>query len=263
MVTEVKVLLKKKLSNPVLFTGLPGIGLVGKLSVDYLLKHLKTERFAEVYSDSFPPAVHTHKGVVALIKDDIYYCKIKKQDVLFLAGPVQPSLDMRYSQSSEHYEFAEQLVLFCKKQGVKRVYTLAGINIGEARISRKPRVIVAATQKKIADEFVRIGCVPSEQDGLVSGAAGLMLGIGHVHGIEGACLMGETNANLVYGDHGAAKTLLEVLGKKFGFSVEMKSIEKDSKNIETAFTQLSQDIEAQQKELSEDPPGPGGLTYVR
>jgi len=263
MVTTMRIIKNKKLKNPILFTGLPGIGLVGKLVVDYLLKELKAERIAEVYSDAFPPAVHTHNSLVELIKDDFFYVKFKNRDYLFLAGPVQPALDMRYSKSEEHYEFSQQLVSFAEQFGVKQIFTLAGINIGEARLTREPRVIVCANSKTLVDSFVKSGCHPSGQDGLISGAAGLVLGLAKAKGIEGACLMGETNANLVYGDHGAAKKVLELLVKKFGFSVKMQAIEKESKNIEKAFNQLSKEIEAQQKELQDDDTPPSGLTYVR
>lgn len=51
MTTTIKLLKKKKLKNPVLITGLPGIGLVGKLVVDYMLKESKAERIAEVHSE--------------------------------------------------------------------------------------------------------------------------------------------------------------------------------------------------------------------
>ncbi len=263
MATSFVQIKKKKLKDPVLFTGLPGIGLVGKLVVDYLLKELKAERIAEVYSDSFPPAVHTHNSQIELIKDDFFHVKFKNKDYLFLAGPVQPALDMRVSSPQEHYEFSEKLVSFCQELGVKQIFTLAGINIGEARITKEPRVVVCATDKELVDSFVKAGCASSTQDGLVSGAAGLLLGMAAKRGIRGACLMGETNANLVYGDHGAAKKVLEILVKKFGFSVKMQAIEKESKNIEKAFNQLTKELEAQQKELQDDDSPPSGLTYVR
>ena len=69
--------------------------------------------------------------------------------------------------------------------------------------------------------------------------------------------MGETNARLIYGDPGAAKTVLELIIKRFGFSVEMKKMEQESKEIEKAFSQLNEQLEDQ-----EDSP-PSGLTYVR
>ncbi|HZX19843.1 MAG TPA: PAC2 family protein [archaeon] len=257
MVTTIKFLKKKSFKNAVLFTGLPGIGLVGKICVDYLLKQFNAEKVAEIYSDSFPPSVQTTKGVIDLIKDEIFYYSYKGKDFLFLAGPVQPILDPKIGSMQEHYEFAKTLVSEFKAMGVTEICTLAGINIGERRMHVVPRVVVAATSKKSLESWVSLGAVSDKPVGMISGAAGLFLGIGKEEGLEGACLMGETNARLIYGDPGAAKTVLELIIKRFGFSVEMKKMEQESKEIEKAFSQLNEQLEDQ-----EDSP-PSGLTYVR
>lgn len=261
MVTRIKIVSKKKFKNPVLVTGLPGIGLVGKICVDYLLKQLKSERVAVITSDAFPPSVHTQKGVIELIQDEIFYCKITGKDYLFLAGPVQPHLDMRIGGSAEHYEFAESIVKAVKSLGVKQIFTLAGVNIGEQRLTQEPNVVVSATSKALLETFKKSGAVASEQEGLISGAAGLLLGLGIEHGLEGVCLMGETNASLVYGDHGAAKKVLDLLSKRFAWKIKMEAIDKESKNIEKAFTQLAKQLEEQQ--IGPEKPGSGGLSYVR
>jgi len=258
MATNIVLLKKKALSKPILFVGLPGIGLVGKICVDYLLKQFKTELIGEIYSDSFPPAVHTKAGLVELITDQIFAFKFADRHFLFLAGPVQPALDFRVGSSQEHYDFAEKIVLSMKKLGVKEVFTLAGINIGDKRMETQPNVVVAATSKKLLEEFKALGAKSDQKEGLISGAAGLFLGLAKQHGLEGACLMGETNARLVYGDHGAAKKLLELLIKKFGFKVDMKGIEQEAKNIEAAFERLA----AQFEEVEEKMP-PEGPSYVR
>lgn len=264
MATRVKIVSKKKFKTPVLITGLPGIGLVGKICVDYLLKQFKCERVAIVYSDSFPPSIHTQNGLVELIQDEVFYCKVGKQDFLFLAGPVQPLLDARSTASAEHYEFSESLIKAFHALGVKQVFTLAGINVGNQRLTTEPRVVVSATNKKVLDEFKKTGAFASKGDGLISGAAGLLLGIGKEHGMQGACLMGETSVSLVYGDHGAAKKVLEMLSKRFNWKINMKAIEEESKNIELAFSQLSKQLEEQQEaQGGSDKPGPGGLSYVR
>lgn len=258
MSTKIVQLKKQKLSNPILFVGLPGIGLVGKICVDYFLKQFKAELIAEIYSDSFPPTVHTKQGQIELIKDQIYAYKFKNRHFLFLAGPVQPSLDFRTGSSQEHYDFAETVTEAVKKMGVKQIFTLAGINIGDKRMETQPKVIAAATSKKLLEEFKALGAKSDSKEGLISGAAGLILGIGMQKGIEGACLMGETNARLVYGDHGAAKKLIELLAKKFGFKVDMQSIEREAKNIEAAFEKLAKQFE----EVEEKMP-PEGPSYVR
>ena len=43
-----------KLKNPVMVTGLPGIGLIGQVAAKYLIKKLKGEKIAEIYSPHFP-----------------------------------------------------------------------------------------------------------------------------------------------------------------------------------------------------------------
>lgn len=260
MVTRIEFIKKPRLDKPICFVGLPGIGLVGKIAVDYMLKQLKAEKIANVYSDSFPPSVTTFDGLLGLIRDELYIVKSKKRDFVFLAGPVQPALDIRAPTGSEHYEFAEAIVEALKHLKVKEVYTLAGINVGDKRIKEEPGIIIAATDNNIIKEFQRLGCIPSSGEGLISGAAGLIVGIARKHGFKGACLMGETNSKLIYGDHGAAKKIIELLSKKFGFKLNMKNIEIESQNIQKAFTHLLKQLEekkpATEKHFE-------GLSYVR
>ncbi len=247
-----------KFRNAVLLTGLPGIGLVGKIAVDYLLKHLKAVKVADIYSDTFPPSVQSKKGIVEPITDKLYYYSHDGKDYLFLAGPVQPSLDMRMGAPEEHYEFAYRIIDALKARGVTKIYTLAGLNVGERRMSSTPKIIVAATSKKALEEWTKAGAKVDKPEGLITGAAGLILGAGQRQGLEGACLMGETNAKLIYGDHGAAKEMIALLIKKFGFKIDMSGIEKEAKEIEKAFKELSKQFEEEPEEMPKT-----GLTYVR
>ena len=258
MPTKIKFLKKPKLKDAVLFTGLPGIGLVGKIVVDYLLTEFKAEKIAEISSDSFPPSVHTKKGIIEIIKDEVNFLHHNNQDFLFISGPMQPSLDLRAGTMQEHYEFSSKIVEEIKDIGVKEICTLAGINVGEKRMLAQPRVIVAATDQKILDSWLKLGAVCDKPEGLISGAAGLVLGMAADYGIQGACLMGETNARLIYGDHGAAKKLLEIIAKKYNFEIDMRGMEKEAKKIEQAFKELSKQFREEQDDQPKE-----GLSYVR
>lgn len=255
-----KILLTQKISlkNAVLLVGLPGIGLVGKIAVDYLLKELKPKKIAEVLSDSFPPSVHTRNSKIELIRNEIYHLTYKKQEFLILAGPVQPTLDFKVGSSHEHYEFSETLVNFFKSVGVVEIITMAGINVGEKRVNNSPGVIVAATDKDTIQMWKDFGAKEDNKEGLISGAAGLLVGLGALRSMKGACLMGETSAQLIYGDQGSAKRLLEILKKRFKFKINMKSIEKDSKQIEKAFNELNRQLEAIENQDTDEK-----LPYVR
>ena len=193
--------------------------------------------------------------------DDVYYFPFKNKDFVFLAGPVQPALDFRVGSAAEQYEFAKSIIDYVKKLGVKEVFTLAGINVGERRLEKEPRIICASTHKKYLDQWKDLGAIVDQPEGLISGAAGLLLGLAHEEGLVGVCLMGETTSKLIYGDHGAAKKVLELLVKKFGFKVDMNRIKKEATDIEKAFTQLSKQLESEK--AAEDKGGKEPLTYVR
>ena len=57
MQTQVKILDKVKLKDPVLIEGLPGIGNVGRIAAGYLVSELNMKKFAELYSPHFLPLV--------------------------------------------------------------------------------------------------------------------------------------------------------------------------------------------------------------
>ncbi len=256
MATRVHFLKKTKFKGAVLFTGLPGIGLVGKICVDYMLKQFNAQKVAEIHSDFFPPSVQTENGLVTMIKDEIHHYAFQGRDYLFLSGPVQPALDLKYASMEEHFEFSGAIINSLKGLGLSEVCTLAGLNVGEKRMLSEPRVVVAATTKKKLEEWKKLGAISDKPVGLISGVAGLLLGMGKEEGIEGACLMGETNARLVYGDPGAAKTVIELLIRKYGFKLDMAKLENEAKEIEKAFANLS-------KQFEEHEESPSNLTYVR
>jgi uncharacterized protein (TIGR00162 family) len=258
MPTKVFVLKKIRPESATVLVGLPGIGLVGKIAVDYLLKQFKPAKIAEVYSDSFPPSVQTKNSKVMLIKNEIFHMKKGKRDFILFSGPVQPSLDFKAGSAHEHYEFAESMVNFFRSIGATEMVTLAGVNVGQARLNRKPNAIVAGTDDRTIAEWVKAGAKKDKKEGLIAGAAGLLVGLAKLRRMDGACIMGETNSQLVYGDHGSAKRVIEVLAKKYNFKINMKKIDKETKEIEKQFNELNKQLEAIEDDTPKD-----GLNYVR
>ena len=252
MVTNIEVNkgFKKKLNNPILFVGLPGIGLVGKIAIDYLVKELtpKPKIFAKIYSDTFPPAVHVKNSILEIITDDIYLYSEKKRDYLFLVGPVQPTL-ANVLNSFQHYEFSEKISEFSKKYNVKEIYTFAGLNVGNKRINEVPKVYGVSsdetTKKKLSKQKIKNLIIEKNtKDSLVSGVAGLLPGIAYYkYNIPGICVMGETSGNLTFGDHGSAKKTLEIINKLFPeLKFDLKKISADAKKIEESFNLISKKI---------------------
>ncbi|MEK6821486.1 MAG: PAC2 family protein [archaeon] len=245
MSTQVLLFEKPAAKDGIVFVGLPGIGLVGKIVVDYLVKELKPKKIGEILSDSFPPAVITKSGVAELFKDHVHYLKVKNQHFYFVSGPVIPNWDQG-GTIADQYDFSRTLVAAFKELNISTICTIAGLNIGEERLKITPNVIASATDKKTLDEWKARGVKPSESEGTIWGHAGLLLGLGKMHGIPGVCLMGETSARLVYGDPGASKVVLDLLNKTFGLKIKMNKIDAESKEIESAFQKLSETMQAEE-----------------
>ncbi|HOZ35387.1 MAG TPA: PAC2 family protein [archaeon] len=264
MATKIDVLKSQKLRNPVMLVGLPGIGLVGKIAIDYLISELKPKAtlYATIISDTFPPAVHAKASLLEMISDNIYLYKGKSRDFLFVAGPVQPNLTS-ISNSQEHYEFSESLAEFAKKQGVKEIYTFAGLNIGEKRLNQKPRVLAVSSDKDTKERLKKkktdnIIFDDTQGDTLISGVAGLLVGVAYYnHKISGCCFMGETDQKLIFGDQGSARSVVGVICALFDFKVDMKRIDIQAKKIEESFTEIQNKIKELQKKKEEP------VSYIR
>ena len=52
--TTIKEVTEIELKNPILVEGLPGLGMVGRITTRYLAKQLKAKKLAKLYSPHFP-----------------------------------------------------------------------------------------------------------------------------------------------------------------------------------------------------------------
>ncbi len=221
--------------NGVLIEGLPGIGNVGKMVVEYLIEKLKAKKFAELYSSHFPYHVFINEdSTVDLPRNEFYYHKCGKHDLVFLTG------DFQSMTAQGHYEIADAELEFAKKMNVNRLITLGGF--GVEGVPKKPRVMGAGTSRKIIEEFKDHGIVfeDGERVGMVVGASGVLLGLGKLKGIEGICLMGETLARPMFTDARAAKAVLEILTEKFRLDIDMEDMTQKAKELDKAIAKAKE-----------------------
>ncbi len=204
----------------VLLVGLPGIGRVGHVAANYLIEKLKPEHVATLYYDSFPPAVVTDdKGIVRLIDNRFYLYN----DILILTGDMQP--DVNSVPPREHYSYAREIVEYALSKGVSEVYTMAGYDVGPKRFSDGTGVVCAYTDEETGEKLKTLGC-EHDSGGNITGAAGLILGVGSLYGLKGGCVMGKTHVSLTpHGDPGAAAEVLKVVTKLTGIEVDLKELE--------------------------------------
>jgi len=234
MTFEIKKLSNPELKNPILIEGLPGIGNVGKVAVDFMLENTKAKKFIEIYSKAFPNSVFVNeKNLVHLPRISLYYKKAKKQDFIFLAGDIQP-LDERAC-----YEFCEIILDIVKGYKGKEIVTLGGI--GMPKIPKNPAVYCTANNHKIIKKYKTrelndkiFGTV-----GPIIGVTGLLVGLANKHNVSSIALLAQTFGHPNYIGIKGANEILKILNKKLDLNLSLSSLEKEIREIEKEIKKIT------------------------
>ncbi len=238
MNSEIKLIKPIAPSKITLVCGLPGIAYIGKLTVEYLIQQLKAELVGEIYSEHFPPyVIIKENGLVELLRNELHLFHGENgENILFLSGNAQS-----FSPEGQ-YDIAEKVLDLAAEKGASKVYSVAALVTD--REFETPNVHCAATAPALLQELKAQGVGPLDH-GMIGGENGLILGLAHKKGIEGACLMAETHGyqtptgEYVIDPRGA-KAALNVLAKILGVEVDMEPLEKQAIQMDEAVAKMAE-----------------------
>lgn len=220
--------------NPVLIEGLPGIGNVGKLVVDYLIDTMRAKKVASFHSHYLPNSVFVvEDGSVQLPSIELFHVSKNNQDFLFLTGDAQPS------QEKASYDLTNELLSIAKNYNCKNIVALGGIGLPQEPLS--PQIYIAGNDKKFAKEFTKFG-VNSKIYGVVGpivGVSGLLLGLSKEHKIPAVSLLGETFGHPLYIGIKESRLMLNVLNDKFNLNINFKELDEEIESIENELNEES------------------------
>lgn len=235
--TTIKELTKIEVKNPILIEGLPGLGMVGKIAVNFLAKQLKAKKIGELYSPHFPYYVLVNKkGNVRLLRGIFSVWKNKSgEDIIFLTGDSQ-------AQTIEgQYDVADCILRFAKKKKVKTIITIGGYR-KEAEDS--PKVIAVSTNPALLEAALRAEAIASSAGNPIVGTAGLLVGMAKFEKMDALCLLGETRGYLP--DPKAAKSIITILQRVLGIDVNFAELEKEIEKFERIALRMKE-IEARRE----------------
>lgn len=235
-----------KLNKPVFIEGLPGIGNVGKIAVDFLIDELKAKKLFEITSYTFPHSVFVNEdNLVELPVVEVFYRRLgNKRDVLLLGGDVQPIDEV------SSYEFSDKILDLAQKQNVREIITLGGI--GLADIPKKPKVYCTGNSKKIVDAY-KSDSVSNNLYGVVGpivGVSGLLLGLASKRNIDAVSLLAETYGHPMYLGIKGAKEILKVLNKKLNLKIDANKLDREIKDIENEIMKKSEQLSEVSKQTA-------------
>jgi uncharacterized protein (TIGR00162 family) len=228
---NIQLLRTPALKRPTLICGLPGSGYVGKLAVDHMIKELKAELFAEIYSDAFPPHVLIKSdGIISLVKNELYSWvnSDSGEDIIIYTGDSQPITP------EGDYQLGREVLQLCWNLGVRKVFTFGAYITGA--FTGKPRVFVAATNPDTLTLLHSYGAQVTN-DGTITGMNGLLLGLAKIMQMEGTSLLGETSGYIV--DAKAAQIVLETFTQMVPIPLDLSKLEERAKETENVVKNIA------------------------
>jgi len=219
-----------KLKKPILIEGLPGIGNVGKVAVDFIIDELGAKKLLEFVSPNFPNSVFVNEdNLIELPTIELYYKQFrnKEHDLLFLVGDIQPLDEVSC------YEFSKSVLDLSKQLSVSKVITLGGVAMRS--IPKNPKVFCTGNNKRFVKDYVKGTGINSNLYGVVGpivGVSGVLLGGASKYNIPAITLLAETYAHPMYLGIGGAREIIRVLNKKLNLKLNVTALEKELKELE-------------------------------
>lgn len=217
-----------KLHDTVLVEGLPGIGNVGKVAVDFMIEELKAKKIYEIFSYSFPHSVFVNEdNLVELPVIELFYVKNHKYSLLFLAGDIQPTDEV------SSYEFSDLVLDLAEKLNTKEIITLGGI--GLPAIPEKPKVYCTGNSKAIVKKYKNGTKLNDKLFGVVGpiiGVSGLLVGLSAKRNIDAIALLAETFGHPMYLGVKGAREIVYVLNKKLELKINIKKMDREISKLE-------------------------------
>lgn len=234
-----------KLNRPVLVEGLPGIGNVGKVAVDFLIDELKAKKIFEITSYTFPHSVFVNEdNLVELPIVEVFYTQRKGRDILLLGGDVQPVDEI------SSYEFSDKILDLAEKNNVREIVTLGGIGLAE--IPKKPKIYCTGNSRKMVDSY-KSETVSNELYGVVGpivGVSGLLLGLASKRRIDAVSLLAETYGHPMYLGIKGAKEILKVLNKRLELKIDVNKLDREIKDIESEIMKKTEQLGEVTKQIA-------------
>lgn len=231
----------------VVIQGLPGMGLIGKIAANFLIKHYKGQEIARIYSSFFPPVVQidSETSLGRLSRMEIYAITETTPNLLILTGDAQPH-DIGIIQ------VLNDVLDYIIEQKAETVICLGGLRVHEDG----PEVAAFGYDKKTMDWLEGHDITPLK-GGEVTGAVGVLSALAAERHLTSFGLLGKLT--LAGTDPLASKNLLNRIAKLYSLKFKLDDLnltieEAQAKN--KRITSLAREV-LEQGEEDEASQGPG------
>lgn len=210
-----------KLKGYSFIEGFPGAGLVGPMTISYMVDKLKMKYAGYVEGDNFPPLISIHKRQpVPPIR--VYYSEEYKIVTIFAEFAI--TLDLVSELSDTVYKF------ICDN-GISGIYSIGGIPMQMDTNTPFAVTSNAATAKKAASA----GLKPIEE-GVATGISALLIIKAAMGNLNEINIMIPVKQNIV--DPGYAETAIQSLNKLLNLKIDVTDLDKEAKAVQAKIKEI-------------------------
>jgi len=218
-----KIVLKKTPKNPIIIEGFPSFGLVGTITTEFLLEHLKAELIGEFHYKELSPIAAIHKGNL-----------VNPMAVWHVPGKNIVILHTILNVKGYEWEIANEIINMAKKMNAKEIISLEGVATDD--MSDEIKVYYYGDKK-----LEELGALPVKESIIMGVSASLMLRYKKL-----TCLFAGAHSQLP--DSKAAAKLIEILDKYLGLKVDYHPLLKQAEDFENKIKTILQQSDRTLKE---------------
>ncbi len=200
-----------------LITGFHGIGLVGFIAMDYMVRKLKAEKVGWAFENDMPSVVFASPGDLEMPIE--FY---KKDDLIFMKVNAIMERDVMNS-------FISRLVPAIKKKGIREMVVIGGLAVNE-------KGVFGISNEKGKDLMKKLKLKRIQTDVTVFGPMASMMIYGEAEKIAAACILPNAKTNLP--DPEAASRAIKKIAKAYSFRITTKDLEKEAVRIQNRVKEL-------------------------
>jgi len=221
-----EIKLSRKPSKPIIIEGFPGFGLIGTITTEFLIEHLKAEQIGEFVFDEMPPtlAIHKEKMVEPM---GIFYDR--KNNIVIL----HTILNM----TGNEWKVAEAIDDMAKKLKAKEIISIEGVS-SPVPSDETNVYYYCKKDKDCIEELAK----PLKESIIMGVTAALML----KSKVPFIGFFAETRSQLP--DSKAAAKIIEVLDKYLMLDIDYKPLLKQAEEFEEKFKKIIEQTSAAGKE---------------
>ncbi len=222
---EIKLEKKVDLKGFTLIEGFPGAGLVGPMSISYIVEKTKPEYIGYIGGDSLPPLVSIHEGA-PMPSIRIYYSKKQNFICILAEFALPPELT---------YELSEKVIKFVEDNGISSIISVGGMPLKEGEEKYLNNVFSITSKKSIGEKAQKAGIKPIVE-GISTGVSAIIMLKSAQRGIENINLLVPVRDGIT--DPKYAELAIEAIKDFIKLDVDTSELEKEAKILESKVNEI-------------------------